>query len=275
MSGSGEAAHRRGTQPADRPRFTTVVRGYDRIEVDEHVGAQQQLVERLRSELADAERRLHDTERRVETLEQENRNRPAPASMDEGFGVRAERLLRLAEQEAAEVRGEAAEEAAALRQQVREDVERQRHEAAQALIQRSAQFDEQAAQRTAELQRREQQIAEQLASARSEAEAVQAAARRAADQYRQRVEADAEEIKTRAAAEVAQAREQAQQDLDRLTSVGNGVRAELGRLSVRLGQEIARQAPRPRTTAASDNAAAAGPADGRAPAPAGTAEARR
>lgn len=229
----------------DRPRFVTVVRGYDRIEVDEHVDAVHRLVERLRGELATAENRLRDAERHAESLENEraarSRVEPAPAPLEEGFGVRAERLLRLAEQEAAEVRGEAAEEAAQMRQQVREDVERQRHEAEQKLIARSAQFDEHAAQRTAELQRRELQIAEQLTAARAEADAVQTAARRAADNYRQRVEADADEIKTRATAEVAQIREQSQQELTRLTSVETGVRSELQRLSTRLTQEIARQ----------------------------------
>jgi DivIVA domain-containing protein len=261
----------------ERQRFTTVVRGYDRIEVDEHVGKLQRLVERLRADLAAAESRLRDTERQVEGLEHENRtNRTrlesAQTPLDDGFGVRAERLLRLAEQEAAEVRGEAAEEAAAMRQQVREDIERQRHEAEQALIARSAKFDEHASQRTAELQRREQQIAEQLTAARSEAEAVQSAARRSADHYRQRVEADTEEFKTRVAAEVAQLREQAQQELSRLTSVESGVRAELRRLSARLGQEIARQVPGARDA---DRPAPGPDAASREPEQVGAAEAQR
>ncbi len=243
----------------DRTRFVTVVRGYDRIEVDEYVAEVERSLAQLRSELADSDERRRLTEQRVEVLEGENRAirarlEAAPTPAEEGFGVRAERLLRLAEQEAAEVRAEAAEEAATMRQRVREDVERQRHEAEQALIARSAQFDERAAQRTAELQRREQQIAEQLTAARGEAEAVQAAARRAADQYRERVEADAEEVKARVAAEVAQIREQAAQELNRLTTLENGVRSELQRLSARLTQEIAREGPDARAGAAAEAA---------------------
>jgi cell division septum initiation protein DivIVA len=236
---------------ADRTRFVTVVRGYDRIEVDEYVAEVGRSLGQLRSELADSDERRRLAEQRIEVLEGENRAvrarlEAAPAPAEEGFGVRAERLLRLAEQEAAEVRSNAAEEAATMRQRVREDVERQRHEAEQALIARSAQFDERAAQRTAELQRREQQITEHLTAARSEAEAVQAAARRAADQYRERVEADAEEVKARVAAEVTQIREQAAQELDRISALESGVRAELLRLSARLTQEIAREVPNAR-----------------------------
>jgi cell division septum initiation protein DivIVA len=232
----------------DRARFVTVVRGYDRIEVDGYVGEVDRLLSRLRSDLADADERRRRAEQRIETLENENRSArarldAAAAPPEEGFGVRAERLLRLAEQEAAEVRSGAAEEAAMMRQRVREDIERQRHEAEQALIMRSTQFDERASQRTSELQRREQQIAEQLTAARGEAEALQAAARRAADQYRQRVEADVEEVKARVGAEVAQIREQAAQELDRLTTLESGVRSELVRLSARLSAEVARPVP--------------------------------
>ena len=240
---------------ADRTRFVTVVRGYDRIEVDEYVGEVGRLLARLRSDLAEADDRRRRAEQRVEALESENRAArtradAAAAPPEEGFGVRAERLLRIAEQEAAEVRSGAAEEAAMMRQRVREDVERQRHEAEQALIARSTQFDERASQRTGELQRREQQIAEQLTSARGEAEALQAAARRSADQYRERVEADVEEIKTRVGAEVAQIREQAAQELNRLTTLESGVRTELVRLSARLAAEITRGAPAGRDAAA-------------------------
>jgi DivIVA domain-containing protein len=237
-----EAPRREVTLP--ERRFATVVRGYDRTEVDGYLAEVQRVVTQLQNELSDADDRRRRAEQRVESLEHENRaaraRADAPRPPDEGFGVRAEKLLRLAEQEAAEVRTGAAEEAAALRQQVREDIERQRHEAEQALIARSGKFDEHAAQRTSELQRREQQIADQAAAARVEAENIQAAARRSADQYRQRVEADVEEVKARVGAEMAQIREQAAQELDRLSALESSLRTELLRLSARLSQEIAR-----------------------------------
>jgi DNA anti-recombination protein RmuC len=167
------------------------------------------------------------------------RSRPA-APAEEGFGMRAERLLRIAEQEAAEIRSGASREAAATLQQSRAEAEQARHEAEQALITRSSRFDEQAAQRTADLQQREQQIAEQLEVARNEAEAVEAAARRAADQYRERMQADAEEVVARARSEAGQIRDQAAQELARLTGLQDNVRAELARLATLLTQESAR-----------------------------------
>jgi cell division septum initiation protein DivIVA len=244
----------------ERPRFGTVVRGYERDEVDRYVGQAHRLMARLRSELTDAEERRRRADQRIDALEVENRAvrarlESAATPPEEGFGVRAEKLLRLAEQEAAEVRSEAVEESAILRQQVREDIERQRHEAEQTLIARSAQFDEHAARRTAELQQREQQLAEQLTAARDEAEAVQSAARRAADHYRQRVEADVEQVKTRVNAEVAQIREQATQELDRIATLESGVRAELRRLSARLTHEIGRRVPDARHAEARDGEA--------------------
>ncbi len=279
-------ARQRGTSrddaPSSRPdrsRFGVVLRGYDRIEVDEYVGEVERQVARLQAELARSDDRLRRAEQRLETVERENRAVHArldataahAAPVSEGFGMRAERLLRLAEQEAVAVRAEAAEEAVLLRQQVREDVERQRHEAEQALIARSAQFDEHTAQRTAELARREQQVSEQVTAARDEAEAVQAAAHRTAAELRRRAEVESDEVRVRAAAEAVALREQAEQELERIAALQSGVRGELRRLSARLSQEIAR------VPAARDDAARADDASdtGAQLAPAGAGEARR
>jgi len=240
MSAGGQVQETSGA--ADRSRFVTVMRGYDRIEVDEYVRDTRRTVQALRAELAQSDERRRLAEQRAESVEQEMRTaqpRTAPPE-EEGFGMRAERLLRIAEQEAAEIRSGASREAAATLQQSRAEAERARHEAEQALIARSSRFDEQAAQRTADLQQREQQIAEQLEIARNEAEAVEAAARRAADQYRGRMQADAEEIVARARSEAGQIRDQAAQELSRLTVLEDNVRAELARLATLLAQESAR-----------------------------------
>jgi cell division septum initiation protein DivIVA len=226
----------------DRARFVTMMRGYDRIEVDEYVRDTRRTAQKLQAELAQSEEWRKRAEQHAESVEREMRaarSRPTPPA-EEGFGMRAERLLRIAEQEAAEIRSGSAREAAATLQQSRAEAERARHEAEQALIARSSRFDEQAAQRTAELQQREQQIAEQLEVARNEAEAVEAAARRAADQYRERMQADAEEVLARARSEAGQIRDQAAQELARLTGLQDNVRAELARLATLLTQESAR-----------------------------------
>jgi cell division septum initiation protein DivIVA len=235
----------RGTadDEADKARFVTVMRGYDRIEVDEYVRDTRRSLQRLRAELADSEGRRRRAEEHAEAVEKEIRSvqaeldtRPA-APVEEGFGIRAERLLRIAEQEAAEIRSGASREAAATLQNSRAEAERTRHEAEQARIERESRFDEQVAQRTADLQQREQQIADQLEAARNEASAVENAARRAADQYRQRVQADAEEIVARARSEAWQIRDQAAQELSRLTGLQESVRGELARLATLLIQE--------------------------------------
>lgn len=230
-------------QQPERARFVTVMRGYDRTEVDEHLRVAERRVARQRAELAASEERRRRAEEHAATLETEIRKvrarlDSASAPADGGFGVRAERLLRLAEQEAAELRTAAGREVATVRQEARADAERHRHEVERDLIARSASFDERAAQRTAELQQREQQLADQQTAVRAETEALQAAAQRAADQYRQRVEADAEEVRARAVADAAKIREQAGEEVTRLSALENDVRAELGRLVAVLSGEL-------------------------------------
>ena len=143
----------------------------------------------LRRELAESERRRALAEQHATATESEIRNLRSESSTsertppEESFGYRAEKLLRLAEQEAAEARAAAGREAAAVVEQARADAEQHRHEVEQSLIARSSLLDQQAAQRTVELQEREQQIAAQMTTARSEIEAHargRAAGRRAA-----------------------------------------------------------------------------------------------
>ena len=226
-------------EDGERPRFVTVVRGYDRIEVDEHMRATRREMARLRAELAECEDRRRLAERRADALEGEVgdlRSQLTAHTPEGGFGLRAERLLRLAEQEASEIRASASLEATTTLQESRAEAERHRHEVEQALIARSATFDERAARRSGELQRWETQIVEQLAAAKSEAQAVEDAARRAADQYRERVEAEAGEVRARAATEALQSREHAALELVRLNELQDGVRAELARLCALLSE---------------------------------------
>jgi DivIVA domain-containing protein len=222
-------------------RFDTVLRGYDRGQVDAHIARLVEENAALRRQGAEADRRRQTAEQHAAATEGEFRKLQSQrqgSSPEESFGFRAEKLLRLAEQEAADLRGSAAREAAALLEQARADAEKHRHEVEQSLIARSAQLDEQATQRSIELQERERQIAEQLAAARSEAESLHEAARRAADQLRQQAEAAAETVRLRAAQDAQRMREQAQQEVTRLTSLQRDVRAELARLATVLAAEM-------------------------------------
>ena len=83
---------------APRRRFAVVVRGYDRYQVDDHfeqadreMRQAREQVQALRQELAEAHRQLREQER--------------PSSV--GLGSRIEQLLRLAEERAAEIAGDA------------------------------------------------------------------------------------------------------------------------------------------------------------------------
>ena len=233
-----------GPSRVDARRFDTVLRGYDRGQVDAHVAAIMEENAVLRRQVAEADRRWQTAEQHASATEEEFRKLQSQqrqaGSPEESFGFRAEKLLRLAEQEAADLRGSAAREAAALLEQARADAEKHRHGVEQSLIARSSQLDEQASQRSIELQERERQIAEQLAAARSEAESLHEATRRAGDQLRQQAESAAETVRLRAAQDAQRMREQAEQEVARLAALQRDVRAELTRLADVLAAELTR-----------------------------------
>jgi membrane protein involved in colicin uptake len=162
--------------------------------------------------------------------------------LEDSFGYRAEKLLRIAEQEAAEVRAHASRESAAIIEQARIEAEKHRHEMEQSLIARAGVLEQQTAQRNAELHDREQQIADQLATAREQADQLQSVAVRTAERLRQEAEAAAAEAKLWVATEIQRQRDQAVQEMTRLEKVHADVRSELARLAEVLSNEL--DAPR-------------------------------
>ncbi|GAA2555283.1 hypothetical protein GCM10010210_30970 [Pseudonocardia hydrocarbonoxydans] len=234
-------------RPPDRPQFEVALRGYDRTAVDAFLDAHVAERQALRHELEASERRRQQAEQRAASTERENRTlregRAAapgapPRPTGDGFGLRVEKLLRLAEQEAGEVRDAAAREATALLEQARARAEQHRHEVEQELITRSTALDQQAAQRAAEQQEREQQIADQLEAARSEAQSLRDAAERAARQRRAEAEAEADAVRARAEAEARRVLEQSRLEADRLAAVQGGARADIARLVDQLAVEL-------------------------------------
>jgi hypothetical protein len=224
--------------------FDTALRGYERRQVDEFVAERQKEVSRLRVELAEAQRQQRLATEHAEATETELRELRAksahvePKSVEDSFGYRAEKLLRMAEHEAAEARSHASRESAAIIEQARTDAEKHRHEVEQTLISRASLLEQQAAQRTAELQEREQQISDQLSAAREQADQLHAAAARAADRLRQESEAAAAETRLRAETAAQRQRDQAGQEIARLTALQSDVRAELARLAEVLSAEL-------------------------------------
>lgn len=225
--------------------FDTSLRGYERSQVDAFVAEKSKEVARLQSDLSEATTARKRATEHAEATEVELRELRAksahvePVSVEDSFGYRAEKLLRMAEHEAAEARSHASRESAAIVEHARTDAEKHRHEVEQSLIARASMLDAQAAQRTAELQDREQHIAEQLAAAREQAEQLHSAAARAADRLRQESEAAAQETRLRAETLARRERDQAAHEIARLTGLQSDVRAELARLSEVLTAELA------------------------------------
>jgi hypothetical protein len=234
-----------GSPSAGNLPFDTVLRGYERRQVDDYVTKAKDEIAKLKEELSEAQRKRRLATEHAEATERELREVRAksahsePRSVEDSFGYRAEKLLRIAEQEAAEVRTHASRESAAIIEQARTEAEKHRHEVEQSLIARASVLEQQAAQRSAELQEREQQIADQLTAAREQADQLHAAAARTADRLRQESEAAAEEAKLRAATDIQRQRDQAAQEIARLDKVQSDVRAELARLNDVLSNELA------------------------------------
>ena len=245
--------------------FDTVLRGYERRQVDDYVSKAKDEVAKLKEELAEAQRKRRLATEHAEATERELRDVRAksahsePRSVEDSFGYRAEKLLRIAEQEAAEVRTHASRESAAIIEQARTEAEKHRHEVEGSLIARASVLEQQAAQRSAELQEREQQISDQLSAAREQADQLHAAAARTADRLRQESEAAAEEAKLRAATDIQRQRDQHAQEIARLDKVQSDVRAELARLNDVLSNELAAG---PRTAIPSQRSTQQPPANG-------------
>jgi hypothetical protein len=243
-SASSSSAPSTPTGNEHQPQFDTVLRGYERRQVDEFAVEKNKEIAWLKMELAEAHRQRRLATEHAEGTEAEMRELRAssahsePAAIEDSFGYRAEKLLRMAEQEATEARAHATKESASIIERARTEAEKHRHEVEQQLISRAAQLDQAAARRAVELQEREQQISDQLEATRAETEQLHAAATRAADRLRQESEAKAEEIRIRAEAAAKKVRDEAEHDLMRLSALRSNVHAELARLAEVLVNEL-------------------------------------
>lgn len=221
--------------------FDIVRRGYDRDQVDAQM-------RELRDRISSAEAARQAAEKHARATEGELRSTRAQSAegpiSQESFGFRAEKILRLAEHEAADVRSRAANEATALVEQARADAERHRHEVEQKLIARSAELDQEAAQRNVAIQEREQQAAATLAAAREDAARINDDARHAADKLLSEAQSRAEEVRGRSEQDLKRRREAADQELRRIGSLHEGVRNEMARLHKLLGSELGESAVR-------------------------------
>ena len=230
-----------------QPSFATVRKGYDPPAVDGHIARLEEAVAALRSALQDSERRRAMAEQHALGVEEEIRavRSGLVPTADTGFGARAERMLRLAENEAEQIRAAAQRSAAEVSERALNEAERHRHEVRQRLIAESARAEEHAARRASELQEREDALRDRISGVKAEADAIRAAAEQAADAHRAAARADVAELRDRAAKDLARARELAERDLARLRDLQETARLEFGRMAAAIRAELGRSAARP------------------------------
>jgi len=215
--------------------FDVVRRGYDRDQVDARLNE-------LAAQLATATKARQETEERLRTTDQQlralrAREADSPMSQD-SFGFRAEKILRMAEHEAADVRSRAAKEATSIIEQARSQADKHRQEIEQKLATRTAELDQEVAHHHLAIQEREQQAQAMLDDARQEAARVSDEAQRNAEKLLTDAQTRVDQLHERSEKDRRRRREAAEQELRRLSSLHDDVRGEIGRLHALLGTEI-------------------------------------
>jgi chromosome segregation ATPase len=245
----GELSCRLVSQSGDATQtnvFDLTKRGYNPNQVDGHVQALLARVEMLEHAHRQEQQRADDAEAEL------TRSRARPSgdaehgdAVQQGFGHRIERVLRVAEQEAANARATASREAAALMERTRREAETHRQEVEHNLAARRKALDDEAARRRGELDERERELDEQAAAAREEAEQTLAEARMGAEQITRDAEAESQRRRDDTESIIRRRHTEAENELQRLSGLHDGVRNDLGRLLESLsGQLPGRQAGR-------------------------------
>ena len=232
-----------GEPTSIQPVFELVFRGYDRGQVEAELSRPRQVIGGMEAKLTASERELRHMTRQLRAIEAERRSaseEPGPAGGPSGFGERAEKLLRLAESEAADIRSRAVRDAAELMVRSRAEAELHRHAVEQALIARAREFESLPHGVTPSAQDREGQIAQRLSAAEAEADRAAAAALRAAERLRTEVAAEAEAVRSSIRVESDRMRERARLDVARLTEVHAATWLEIERIADRISAELAR-----------------------------------
>src|SRR5882757_3410414 len=221
------------TRAPSSDMFEVVWRGYDRDQVDEHVRV-------LLEQLQEARRRVDTTERGLHSVQKELVNAQQIAATDgsNSFGLRLEKMMRIAENEVAESRRKAAEDATAMMEKARAEAEAHRHDVEQQLINRATTLDQEAARRNGTLQEREAEIAAELAAAKQRAEELRSDAETDAERVRQQAEAVAGQLRARAEKAAQQQRDVASREVSHLAKVQEDARSEIRRLHEMLGAEL-------------------------------------
>ncbi len=233
----GRAPHTAAVTPqTDAPTsaspFETSRHGYDRDQVDVHMARHKAEIERLRGALAAAEHTAASMTASLAVAEQHT------CPSEGGFGARAEKILRLAEAEATEVRTRASRDASELTERARADAEQYRHETEQTLIRRAAETDEANARSVADLREQQERIAGHLDAVRIEADRITGSALRDADRIRHDGEQAADDARSRLRAELDRMQEGPRTEIDRLARLHAETVQDLQRITDLLVAEV-------------------------------------
>lgn len=233
------------------PQFDLVRRGYDRRQVDEQLDALRAALEQAQRTAQTAEHHANMTETELrEATEQLNAQRVE--HQENSFGFRVEKIIRLAEEEAREIRSQAAADAEAHRSAVEAQLAKRTH----AIQEQQVRLDEEHAAAMADI-RAQRSDAEQHAKAmreKAQAESDRLRAETTAAITRQRAEADQV---------LAARRNEVEAEIGQLREVRDELRVDLKRLHDLLGEFIDKKVedgPPAKKPAAQPSVPAAGPA---------------
>ena len=206
-----------GNVAGERPSrvFDVVLRGYDRQQVDEHIEQLEDQAHRHRDQAQALRRELSAVHRQLR-----ERERPTYA----GRGLRIEQLLRLAEEQATEILGEARAAADELRAAAK----------AGAAELRAAAENEAAELRASA----ERDTGDLRASAEREADTVKVTARQEADELTSTTGREAVKVRATADHQVAEERAAAEQDVAELRTITEREVAQLKATAMRERDEI-------------------------------------
>lgn len=214
--------------------FEVVWRGYDRDKVDRYVRG---LLDQLESERQHSESLAKDL-RRAQNELANNQQSSGGGQQSNSFGHRVEKILRMAELEAGEIRRKANDEASALMEKARVEAEAYRHDAERQLIARASNLDQEAARRSAAIQEREAEIAAEHAAAKQRADEMRSDAEREAERVRKHADALAQEMRSQAEKAAQEQRDLASREVLHLTKVQDEARSGIRRLHEMLAAEL-------------------------------------
>jgi hypothetical protein len=207
---SGPPPARPAAAPAPAPGALPVVKrgGYDRAAVDAHIRQLSSEKAALGASLTESEQKVIELNEELEKLRSELAEQDTPSYA--GLGGRATSMLRLAEEEAEEIRSIAERDAQEILDQANRDAKAIRAEASrEAEDMRAVQLRELEENRTRLLADAEQE----RALAQSEADDLRASARRESDQLRLAAQQEANELRSGVQREVEQARAAADREV--------------------------------------------------------------